>query len=93
LTTRQNLGLGVTPNSWETHQNKAFSVGSSTGYNGNISYNNNPNALSIATHAYNATTAATSGWKYTGASVYAGLYQFNGTNGTHASLSAPSGTS
>jgi hypothetical protein len=48
--------------------------------------------LSLATHAYNTTTAATTGWKYSGISVYAGLYQFNGTNGQHQWFNAPSGS-
>jgi hypothetical protein len=87
-----NLGLGVTPSAWETTQNKAFQVGFDANYNGCLSYNYGPNALSLATHAYNTTTAATTGWKYTGISVYAGLYQFNGTNGQHQWFNAPSGT-
>ena len=92
LTASGNLGLGVTPSAWETTQNKAFNVGYNTNYNGSLSYNYGPNALSLATHAYNTTTAATTGWKYTGISVYAGLYQFSGSNGSHAWYTAPSGT-
>jgi hypothetical protein len=87
-----NQGLGVPPSAWETTQNKAFQIGYDANYNGCLSYNYGPNALSLATHAYNTTTAATTGWKYSGISVYAGLYQFNGTNGQHQWFNAPSGT-
>jgi hypothetical protein len=87
-----NLGLGVTPSAWDTTQNRSINVGPNSSYYGNLSYNNGPNATSIATHAYNTTTAATTGWRYSGAGVYAGLYQFNGTNGQHQWYYAPSGT-
>ena len=87
-----NLGIGAISSAWDTTQNRSITFGPYASYYGSLSYNNGPNATSIATHAYNTTTAATTGWKYSGAGVYAGLYQFNGTSGTHAWYNAPSGT-
>jgi len=88
-----NLSIASTntnANSWQAN-NRACQVIIGTNST-SLSYNNNVNNSSWATHAYNNTSAAITGWKYDSPALYAGLQQFDGATGNYNWYKAPIST-